>query len=144
MELKFFENRTEDQLVSEVHVTHAAVVVEMDGKVLYVKKRGKSTLELPSIDVSGNEFPAMAVRRLLTEQLNTKERSLRFVSAYSVTDGEETRYGALYYADITSMRTLNDPGLCGSYFLSLPPEDREKWSSPETDIPLLEKATGKK
>ena len=50
MELKFFENRTEDQLVSEVHVTHAAVVVEMDGKVLYVKKRGKSTLELPSID----------------------------------------------------------------------------------------------
>ena len=53
MELKFFENRTEDQLVSEVHVTHAAVVVEMDGKVLYVKKRGKSTLELPSVDVSG-------------------------------------------------------------------------------------------
>ena len=47
MELKFFENRTEDQLVSEVHVTRAAVVVEMDGKVLYVKKRGKSTLELP-------------------------------------------------------------------------------------------------
>ena len=44
MELKFFEIGTEDQLVSDVHVTHAAVVVEMDGKVLYVKKRGKSTL----------------------------------------------------------------------------------------------------
>lgn len=56
MELKFFENRTEDQLVSEVHVTHAAVVVEMDGKVLYVKKRGKSTLELPSVDVPETNF----------------------------------------------------------------------------------------
>lgn len=144
MELNFLEDLTEEQLSGDDKVTHSAVVVEMDGKVLYVKKRGKSTLEIPSVEVAESETPAAAVRRLLSGQLNTEVRSLKFVTAYSRTDGAVAEYGALYLAEISSMRTLNDPELCGSYFLSLPPESREKWSRPETDIPLLEKATGKK
>lgn len=143
MELKFLEDVTESQ-VGVLHITHATVVVSMDSRVLYVKKRGKSTLELPSEEVTQSEEPGSAVRRLLSGELNTVADSVRFVSAYSISDGAEIKYGVLYYAEISSMRTLNAPELCGSYFLDSPPENKEKWSNPEIDIPLLEKAAGNK
>lgn len=126
-----------------VHASRAAVVGVMDDKVLYVKKRGKSTLELPTAEVPDGEEPNAAAERMLTELLNVDLSSLRFVTLYSVESDGSTEYGALFYAEITSMRTLNDPALCGSYFLNIPPEDKEKWTFPDTDIPLLEKATGK-
>lgn len=140
MELNFLEDCTEKEVSSVVHVTHVTVVAVMGGKVLYVKKRGKSTLELPSISFEKGELPAAAVRRLISEKLNAYDNVVVFISAYGRAEGSEVEYGVLYYADISSMRTLNDPELCSSYFLDSPPEDREKWTYPDTDIPLLNKA----
>lgn len=140
MELNFIGDCTEEQANTTFHAASVTAVVEMNGKTLYVKKRNSTTLELPSVSVGEGESPSEALKRLLENSLNTTEVSVRFVSAYSIADGQNIRNGVLYLVEISSMRTLNDHDLCASYFLDMPPESRDKWTSPETDIPLLEKA----
>ncbi len=140
MELNFIGDCTEEQASTTFHAARVTAVVEMNGKTLYVKKRNSTTLELPSVSVGEGESPSDTLKRLLENSLNTTEVSVRFVSAYSIADGQNTRNGVLYLVEISSMRTLNDHELCASYFLDMPPESRDKWTSPETDIPLLEKA----
>lgn len=140
MEMNFIGDCTEEQANTTFHAASVTTVVEMNGKTLYVKKRSSTTLELPSVSVGEGESPSDALKRLLENSLNTTEVSVRFVSAYSIADGQNTRNGVLYLVEISSMRTLNDHELCASYFLDMPPESRDKWTSPETDIPLLEKA----
>lgn len=140
MEMNFIGDCTEEQANTTFHAARVTAVVEMNGKTLYVKKRSSTTLELPSVSVGEGESPSDTLKRLLENSLNTTEVSVRFVSAYSIADGQNTRNGVLYLVDISSMRTLNDHELCASYFLDMPPESRDKWTSPETDIPLLEKA----
>lgn len=140
MELNFIGDCTEEQANTTFHAARVTAVVEMNGKTLYVKKRSSTTLELPSVSVGEGESPSDTLKRLLENSLNTTEVSVRFVSAYSIADGQNTRNGVLYLVEISSMRTLNDHELCASYFLDMPPESRDKWTSPETDIPLLEKA----
>ena len=140
IELNFIGDCTEEQANTTFHAARVTAVVEMNGKTLYVKKRNSTTLELPSVSVGEGESPSDTLKRLLENSLNTTEVSVRFVSAYSIADGQNTRNGVLYLVEISSMRTLNDHELCASYFLNMPPESRDKWTSPETDIPLLEKA----
>ncbi len=140
MEMNFIGDCTEEQANTTFHAASVTAVVEMNGKTLYVKKRSSTTLELPSVSVGEGESPSDTLKRLLENSLNTTEVSVRFVSAYSIADGQNTRNGVLYLVEISSMRTLNDHELCASYFLDMPPESRDKWTSPETDIPLLEKA----
>lgn len=140
MEMNFIGDCTEEQANTTFHAARVTAVVEMNGKTLYVKKRSSTTLELPSVSVGEGESPSDTLKRLLENSLNTTEVSVRFVSAYSIADGQNTRNGVLYLVEISSMRTLNDHELCASYFLDMPPESRDKWTSPETDIPLLEKA----
>lgn len=140
MELNFIGDCTEEQANTTFHAARVTAVVEMNGKTLYVKKRNSTTLELPSVSVGEGESPSDTLKRLLENSLNTTEVSVRFVSAYSIADGQNIRNGVLYLVEISSMRTLNDHDLCASYFLDMPPESRDKWTSPETDIPLLEKA----
>ena len=140
MEMNFIGDCTEEQANTTFHAARVTAVVEMNGKTLYVKKRSSTTLELPSVSVGEGESPSDALKRLLENSLNTTEVSVRFVSAYSIADGQNTRNGVLYLVEISSMRTLNDHELCASYFLDMPPESRDKWTCPETDIPLLEKA----
>lgn len=140
IELNFIGDCTEEQANTTFHAARVTAVVEMNGKTLYVKKRNSTTLELPSVSVGEGESPSDTLKRLLENSLNTTEVSVRFVSAYSIADGQNTRNGVLYLVEISSMRTLNDHELCASYFLDMPPESRDKWTSPETDIPLLEKA----
>lgn len=140
MELNFIGDCTEEQANTTFHAASVTAVVEMNGKTLYVKKRSSTTLELPSVSVGEGESPSDALKRLLENSLNTTEVSARFVSAYSIADGQNIRNGVLYLVEISSMRTLNDHELCACYFLNMPPESRDKWTSPETDIPLLEKA----
>lgn len=140
MEMNFIGDCTEEQANTTFHAARVTAVVEMNGKTLYVKKRNSTTLELPSVSVGEGESPSDTLKRLLENSLNTTEVSVRFVSAYSIADGQNTRNGVLYLVEISSMRTLNDHELCASYFLDMPPESRDKWTSPETDIPLLEKA----
>lgn len=140
MELNFMEDCSEVQATSVVNVSHLTAVVVMDGKVLYVKRRGNSTLELPTIVPKRSEKPVDAVNRLLKDSLSADVSRVEFVTVFSQTDGNDVEYGMLYIVEVTSLRTLNDPELCASYFLDIPPVDHEKWTSPETDIPLLEKA----
>ncbi len=140
MEMNFIGDCTEEQANTTFHAARVTAVVEMNGKTLYVKKRNSTTLELPSVSVGEGESPSDTLKRLLENSLNTTEVSARFVSAYSIADGQNIRNGVLYLVEISSMRTLNDHELCASYFLDMPPESRDKWTSPETDIPLLEKA----
>ena len=140
MELNFIGDCTEEQANTTFHAARVTAVVEMNGKTLYVKKRNSTTLELPSVSVGEGESPSDTLKRLLENSLNTTEVSVRFVSAYSIADGQNIRNGVLYLVEISSMRTLNDHDLCASYFLDMPPESRDKWTSPETDIPLLDKA----
>ena len=140
MEINFLEDCNEAKVSSVVHVSRVTAAVVMGGKVLYVKKRGKHTLELPSVRIENGELPAAAVKRLINDNLNAVDLSVIFVTAYSTATEQDVEYGAMYYVEISSMRTLNDRELCSSYFLDSAPEDREKWSCPDVDIPLLNKA----
>ncbi len=137
MEIKFLDGFDDDTI--KENAIRITVVCIMNGKVLYIKRRGKVTLELPSIEKAAGELPPAAIDRLLKNNLNTSsERPVELVCSYSCSE-DASEYGMLYYADITSMRTLNDPELCGSYFLDQPPQDLKKWSNPEKDPMLLDK-----
>lgn len=140
MEINYIEDCSEEQVSNVIRVTHITVAAFRNGKYLFVKRRNNPTLELPETDKKHGEKPRDTVRRLLSEKLGVINARLEYVTAYSQTDGAEIEYGLLYYADIDELGPFPHSDLVSVYYLDTPPEDKEKWSFPEIQMPLLDKA----
>ena len=140
MEINYIDDCSEYQVNSVVHVSHITVAAFRNGKYLFVKRRNSPKLELPEIEKMQSEKPREAARRLLSEKLGVISARLEFITAYSLTDEAEVEYGILYCADIDELGPFPHSDLSSVYYLDNPPEDKEKWSSPETQMLLLDKA----
>lgn len=91
------------------------------------RKQKKNRVNSPARQYAGYKLGVISAR-------------LEFVTAYSVTHGTEIEYGLLYYADIDDLGPFPHTDLVSVYYLDTPPEDNAKWSFPETQKPLLDKA----
>lgn len=140
MELNVINDCTESQVNKVVKVTKITVAAIRNGKYMFVKQRGKSTLELPRTDIAPDENAAKALRRVLEGLLGAEVYASQFVCPYSVIDDKDIQYGILYRVEITSMGQFPHSHLAGVYYLDTPPEDDDKWTFPETDKPLFQEA----
>lgn len=140
MELNIINDCTESQVNKVVKITRITVAAVRNEKYMFVKQRGKSTMELPGTQLVEGENTAKALRRVLEGMLGVTEHAAQFVCPYSVTDGKDVQYGILYRAEIIEMGPFPHSGLAGVYYLDTPPEDNDKWSFPETDKLLFEEA----
>ena len=140
MDINYIDDCSEEQVSNVIRVKHITVAAFRNGKYLFVKRRNNTTLELPETEKKQSEQPREAVRRLLSDKLGVISARLEFVTAYSLTDGTEIEYGLLYYADIDDLGPFPHTDLVSVYYLDTPPENKAKWSFPETQIPLFDKA----
>lgn len=140
MEIQYLDDCSEDQVNKIVHVSYITVAIFRNGKYIFVKRRTSSQLELPEIEKNQGEKPREAVRRLLTDKLGVISARLDFITAYSRTNESDVEYGLLYCADIEELGPFPHSDLGSVYYLDNPPEDKDKWSDPETQMPLLDKA----
>lgn len=144
MELNYMEDCSEEQVSTVVQASHITVVPFRNGKILFVKRRNSTTLELPVTEKLPDEKPRESVRRLLSEKLGIMSAQLEFVTAYARTDGTEIDYGLLYFADIDELGPFPYSDLVSAYYLDTPPEDKDKWSYPDIQISMLEKVMARR
>lgn len=140
MELNIISDCTESQVNKVVKVTRITVAAMRNGKYLFVKQRGKGTMELPGTNLEEGETAAKALRRVLEDMLGVKDHAAQFVCPYSIIDENDIQCGILYRAEIISMGPFPHSELAGVYYLDTPPEDDDKWSFPEVDKQLFDEA----
>lgn len=140
MEFNYIDDCNETQIQHVIRVTQVTVASVRNGKLVFVKRRGKSTVELPRVECIDHEKPSQAVQRLMTEHLGMLEYVPKFVGAYSVTDGSSVAYGMLYFAEITKVGPFPHGDFSVVYYLDKSPESSEQWSCPEMDMQLMDKA----
>lgn len=140
MELNIITDCTEAQVNKVVKVTEITVAAVRNGKYIFVKQRGKGTMELPGTSINSGENAAKAAKRLLEEMIGAKDYGIQFVCPYSASEDKAINYGILYRAEIISMGEFPHSGLAGVYYLNDPPEGDDKWSCPDKDKPLFEAA----
>ncbi len=77
-------------------------------KWIFVRHHQRSTFEIPGGHIEDNETPAEAAKRELMEETGAVKFSLVCISTYSVTQDDETRFGKLYFAEISEMGQVPD------------------------------------
>ena len=140
MELNIISDCTEAQVNKVVKVSRITVAAVRNGKYLFVKQRGKGTMELPGIQLEKGENASKALRRVLEGMLGVTDHAAQFVCPYYITDGKDVQYGILYRVEIIKMGAFPHSELASVYYLDTPPEGDDKWSFPETDKLLFETA----
>ena len=113
MELNIISDCTESQVNKVVKITRITVAAVRNEKYMFVKQRGKGTMELPGTQLVEGENTAKALRRVLEGMLGVTEHAAQFVCPYSVTDGKDVQYGILYRAEIIEMGPFPHSGLAG-------------------------------
>lgn len=87
---------------------YSVIVARYHYSWVFVRHYQRSTFEIPGGHIEENEAPAEAAKRELIEETGAIKFSLVCVSTYSVTQGDETRFGKLYFADINEMGPVPD------------------------------------
>ncbi len=140
MEFNYIDDCNEEQIQRVIRVTEITVASVRNGKLIFVKRRDKTTVELPRIKFDEKEKPAQAIKKLMIDHLGMTEYNPVFVGAYSVTDGTIVNYGMLYYAEITKVGPFPYGDFSVVYYLDQQPVSDVQWAYPEVDIQLLSKA----
>ncbi|MGN1340480.1 MAG: hypothetical protein ACI4WS_09320 [Oscillospiraceae bacterium] len=140
MEINIIDDQTEEQALELTGLKHITVAAFRNGKYIFVKRRNSATLELIEAEYVPGEKPRDIVLRLLSDKLGALNAELGFVAAYSCDNGGNDEHGLLYCADISELGPFPHSELVSVYYLDIPPEDTDKWSFPETQIPLFERA----
>lgn len=140
MELNYINDLNEEQAVEMNGSSHITVAAFRNGKCIFVKRRNSATLELPETELSSGDKPWDIVMKLLADKLGVISAKIEFVTAYSLNDGGNEEKRLLYCADISELGPFPHSDLASVYYLDIPPADKEKWSFPEFQIPLFERA----
>ncbi len=109
------------------------------GKSIFVRQKERLTWEIPGGHRDEGETVEDAVRWELYEETGSAEFRLSFVSVYGVSrDGDET-YGALYFADVTTLGELPDFEIAEIRLFTYLPHEL---TYPEIQAPLYERIQG--
>jgi 8-oxo-dGTP diphosphatase len=87
---------------------YSVIAARYYDKWVFVRHHQRSTFEIPGGHIEDNETPDEAAKRELIEETGAIKFSLECVNTYSVTQDGETRFGKLYFADISEMGPVPD------------------------------------
>lgn len=92
--------------VADEKIAFAVIAARRDGRWLLCRHKQRSTWEIPGGHREVGESVEQAARRELYEETGAAGARLQLLDIYSVTNGEQTTYGALYLADIEQMGNM--------------------------------------
>ena len=118
MEIRFY-NLDE---ISNDQFHFAVIGAAYKGKWIYVRHRDRTTWEIPGGHREVNEDINIAASRELVEETGAINYEIMPVCDYSVTIGEATTYGRLFYANIIEIGDLPESEICEVKFLKEMPD----------------------
>jgi 8-oxo-dGTP diphosphatase len=77
-------------------------------KWVFVRHHRRNTFEIPGGHIEENETPLDAAKREMMEETGAIKFSMECVSTYSVTQDDKTRFGKLYFAEISEIGPVPD------------------------------------
>jgi 8-oxo-dGTP diphosphatase len=103
-------------------LTYSVIAARFNDKWIFVRHRDRKTLEIPGGHIEENESSREAAERELREETGAEIFTLDCVATYSVTSGERTGFGRLYFAEVSEMGEIGDTSEIGEVVLldSLP------------------------
>lgn len=103
MEIRFYDVGS----VNENQLSFAVIATRVNDKWVFVQQKAKDTWEIPGGRKEPNEPIFQTARRELFEETGALEFNLQEICDYSVTR-QETRYGRLFYAEVSMLGELPD------------------------------------
>ncbi len=94
----------EDNTIDESKLEFAVILAKYQNKWIYCKHKERNTWEIPDGHREKDEEILYTAKRELKEETGAEDFSIRPVAVYSVTIGNKTNYGKLFYSEV---RTIN-------------------------------------
>jgi len=91
-----------------VDLTYVIIGARYREKWVFVKSRKRGNYELPAGHIMENELFEDAAVRELKEETGAVRFSIECVNIYSVTEGSETGWGKLFFAEIYDLGEIID------------------------------------
>jgi len=101
-------NFYDPQFLSGHKLIYSVIVARYNNSWVFVRHHQRTTFEIPGGHIEENETPDEAAGRELMEETGAIKFSLKCINTYSVTQEDETRFGKLYFADITEIVAIPD------------------------------------
>lgn len=132
MEIEFYNSGE----ISNNQFEFAVICAAYKGKWIFVRHKDRNTWEVPAGHSEENEDINATASRELFEETGALNCEIELVCDYSVTIGERTAYGRLFYSKVTEMGPLPDSEICEVKFLKVMPDNL---TYPEIQPRLLQK-----
>jgi 8-oxo-dGTP diphosphatase len=94
--------------LNDSELTYVVMGARHRGEWIFVRHRERKTWELPAGHIEPGEGPDRAAVRELYEEAGVVNSSLTVISDYSVSVGEKSASGRLYYAEVKELEALPD------------------------------------
>ena len=108
IEVNFYDN------ISDELLKFAVIIAKNEGKWVFCRHRERNTFEVPGGHREPGETIEETAKRELMEETGAVDFEIKPICVYSVTgktkvnkNDNDTSYGMLYYADITSFEELH-------------------------------------
>jgi 8-oxo-dGTP diphosphatase len=88
-------------------LTYSVIAARHNGQWIFVRHHDRSTWEIPGGHIEMGESSDEAARRELIEETGAEEFTLTCVATYSVEKKGDTRFGRLYFAEVTQLGQLS-------------------------------------
>jgi 8-oxo-dGTP diphosphatase len=92
--------------VDDSKLTYVVMGARYRGEWIFVRHRERQSWEMPAGHIEPGEDPDRAAVRELYEEAGVVNSTLTVISDYSVSDGEKSAFGRLYYADVKELEPL--------------------------------------
>ena len=92
--------------IPDAPLVFAVIIAVKENKLIFGRRRGQDTWEIPGGHIEYGETPEQAARRELYEESGAVEYILKEIGIYSVDNYYKKTYGMLFFADVQKMEAL--------------------------------------
>jgi 8-oxo-dGTP diphosphatase len=103
-EVKFYE----PQFEPGTKLTYSVISAKYKGQWIFVRHHKRSTWEIAGGHIEAGETSLEAAGRELVEETGARNFNLICIATYSVTINDETGWGRLYLAEVTTIGSIPD------------------------------------